>query len=137
MLYLAIMGLFFGTFSVLFLVSELHLGMDNFKTYMANRNLSSLPWYKKMVAYPAQPFAMLYVIFICFKELIFDVALTIGILALFTIGGGIIGVLVALNASGIVSGYLYWRRRKEGKANLSNSMGAQADAVHASRRAHV
>ena len=49
----------------------------------------------------------------CAKGLIADIVLTTGFMLLFGLGGGLIGSTVALVASSVISGYLFFSSKKE------------------------
>lgn len=107
MLIITLIALVFGGISILFIASEINESIDNFlKLSEANRGLKKITLLWK---WPGP-----------FKRLAMDVAITIGIIWLFSMGG-MMGMIVSLLCSGIISGNLWIRKRRKKVTNKAAS----------------
>ena len=97
MVTLTIIALCCGAFCFSFLVYELHLVWENIdKVKVENKGIRKITLLWKVPA--------------ASKPVLIDIAITMGVVYIFKMGGGQIGTLLALLASGFVSAFLAWKR---------------------------
>lgn len=102
MLLITIIGLICGGISIIFIVMEID---ESFKNWgYLTQNFKAYHIYK-----------LPYIIIKAWLPLIMDVGITLGVVWLFSMGG-VMGMLVSLMASSIISSYLYFRRRSSNRA---------------------
>lgn len=106
MLGMLIIGLFCGCISILFTVMEINESLDNW-----NRLTKGMKWYE---FYKAPYYAIK-----AWSPVIIDTGITLGVIGLFSMGG-MIGSIIALMSSSVISGYLYFRRKKLNRLYRTN-----------------
>lgn len=102
MLIITIIGLCCGALSVLFIVMEINQSIREWSKSM--RSLRGIQWVKLPL-----------ITLKSWSPLLFDVALTLGVVWLFGMSG-MIGTMISLMASAVISGYVYFKRRGSGLA---------------------
>lgn len=99
MLALTIIGLSCGLISIFMIILEIDASMNSL-----NNTWNSLHGIKKI--------AMLWLWPKCVLPVLLDVGITLSVIWLFSMGG-MIGMMISLMASAMISSYLYFRGRKK------------------------
>lgn len=127
MFYLMIVAMCSTAFAVLFFFYEIHEGIENYnRLAIARRETVQAPrkgWFRNTRIARGGRGILMFPKFIrdviqSFKSLAIDLLLTFGILVIFRTGAGMMGTLIALTTTGLVSMFIifrrWWDKRKPG-----------------------